>query len=66
MGYSDIKLFAHCKTCKSGTLAIGQTNDGVEVWCERCAKSVVFMEDVKMFDIDRDCECDECKVVRKK
>ena len=63
MRYKDIKLFAHCRNCKSGNLAIGQTYEGVMVWCDRCAMVVVFLEGAKMFDLDAGCECEECKGV---
>ena len=56
--YSDIKMFAHCKNCNTGQLAVGQTQRGVVIWCEDCDMEVYFIDGIKMFDPG--CECVEC------
>ena len=39
-----IKLFFHCKSCMSGQLAVGWTDEGVQVYCEKCKKSVMDLD----------------------
>lgn len=37
---NPIKLYMHCKSCLSGQLAIGWTEKGFAIWCEKCDKKV--------------------------
>lgn len=39
-----IKLFFHCKSCNSGHLAVGWTDEGVQAYCEDCEKSVADLD----------------------
>ena len=35
-----IKLYFHCRNCMSGKLAVGLTDEGIQVFCEDCKKNV--------------------------
>lgn len=45
MSKSEITSYFHCKGCNSGQLAVGQTKDGIQVYCEDCEMSVIKYED---------------------
>lgn len=34
-------MYFHCKTCMSGSLAVGWTKEGFQVFCEKCKLSVL-------------------------
>ena len=37
---SRIGLYFHCRSCTSGSLAVGWTKEGIQVYCENCELSV--------------------------
>ena len=41
---SEITGYFHCETCHSGNLAVGMTKNGLQVFCEKCVKSVIHFD----------------------
>ena len=39
-----IKAYLHCKTCTTGRLATGWTDEGMQVFCENCQKNVIDLD----------------------
>lgn len=41
MAKARIVSYFHCKSCTSGQLAVGWTEEGFQCYCEKCNKSVI-------------------------
>jgi hypothetical protein len=41
---NNISLYFHCRECMNGKLAVGWTEKGLQIWCEKCNKNVLALD----------------------